>query len=69
MMVTGHWVSRVVRAAVDLSLADHFAAASVAGLTADEVADREHSAPRTTFRLLRACVARSQTWMTEEEKG
>jgi hypothetical protein len=53
MMVTSHWVPQVVRAAVDLSLADHLAEG---GLTADEVARREDSAPGTTFRLMRACV-------------
>jgi hypothetical protein len=38
----------------DLSLADHLA---VARLTAAEIAKREGSAPTTTFRLMRACVA------------
>jgi O-methyltransferase domain/Dimerisation domain len=50
----GYWVSQTVRAAADLSLADHLAAGP---LRADEVAQREHSAPNTTFRLMRACVA------------
>ena len=53
-MVTGHWVSQTVRAVVDLSLADHL---SGQRLTAAEVAEREGSAPNTTFRLMRACVA------------
>lgn len=53
MMVTGHWVPQAIRAAVDLSLPDHLARG---GLTADEVARRENSAPGTTFRLMRACV-------------
>lgn len=53
-MVTSHWVSQMVRAAVDLSLADHLATED---LTADEIALREGSAPSTTFRLMRACVA------------
>ncbi|MFF3579368.1 methyltransferase [Streptomyces mirabilis] len=53
-MVTSHWIPQVVRAAIDLSLADHLADR---GLTADEVAQREDSAPTTTFRLMRACVA------------
>ena len=52
-MMTGHWAAQVVRAAVDLSLADHLADG---GLTAAEVAEREDSAPGTTFRLMRACV-------------
>ncbi len=52
-MVTSHWTAQVVRAAVDLSLADHLAEG---GLTADELSRRENSAPGSTFRLLRACV-------------
>jgi O-methyltransferase domain/Dimerisation domain len=53
-MVSSHWIPQIVRAAVDLSLADHLAEAA---LTADEVAQREDSAPGTAFRLMRACVA------------
>jgi hypothetical protein len=53
-MVTGYWVSQIVRGVVDLSIADHLAGQS---LTANEVAAREGSAPDTTFRLMRACVA------------
>jgi O-methyltransferase domain/Dimerisation domain len=53
-MVTSYWVSQIVRAVVDLSLADHLAAQS---LTAVELAEREGSAPDTTFRLMRAGVA------------
>jgi hypothetical protein len=53
-LVFSYWVSQIVRAAADLSLADHLAAGP---LSADEVAQREHSAPDTTFRLMRACVA------------
>ena len=53
-MMTSHWVSQAVRAVADLSLADHLAAAR---LTAAEIAEREGSAPTTTFRLMRACVA------------
>jgi hypothetical protein len=53
-MMTSHWVSQTVRAVADLSLADHLAGER---LTAAEVAEREGSAPNTTFRLMRACVA------------
>lgn len=52
-MVTAHWGSQAVRAAVDLSLAEHLAGG---GLTAAEVAEREGSGRDTTFRLMRACV-------------
>lgn len=52
-MVTSHWTPQVIRVAIDLSLPEHLAAAS---LTAEEIAEREGSAPGTTFRLMRACV-------------
>lgn len=52
-MVTSHWIPQVIRAAIDLSLPDHLAQED---LTADEIAQREDSAPGTTFRLMRACV-------------
>jgi len=52
-LVTGHWKSQAVRAAVKLGLADHLING---GLTAAEVAHRAGSAPDTTFRLMRACV-------------
>jgi O-methyltransferase/methyltransferase family protein len=54
VMLTSHWISPTVRVAADLSLAEHLAEGS---LTAAEVAEREGSAPNTTFRLMRACVA------------
>jgi hypothetical protein len=52
-LVTGHWKSQAIRAAVKLGLADHLTGG---GLTAEEVAQRAGSAPDTTFRLMRACV-------------
>ena len=54
VMLHSYFVSQTVRAAADLSLADHLSGRS---LTAAEVAEREGSAPNTTFRLMRACVA------------
>jgi len=53
-MMFGHAVSQTIRALADISLADHLADGP---LTAAEVAEREGSAPSTTFRLMRACVA------------
>jgi SAM-dependent methyltransferase len=53
-MLFGFTVSQIVRVAVELSLAEHLADGP---LTADEVAGREGSAPDTTFRLMRGCVA------------
>ena len=57
-LVTGHWKSQAVRAAVKLGLADHV---TNGGLTAAEVAHRAGSAPDTTFRLMRACSSSSFT--------
>lgn len=53
-MVSSHWIPQVIRAAIDLSLPEHLADAS---LTANQVAEWEGSAPGTTFRLMRACEA------------
>ena len=53
-MICSYWVSQAVRAFADFSLADHLADGA---LTAPEVAAREQSAPETTLRLMRACVA------------
>lgn len=53
-MIFGFSVSQIVRTAAEFSLADHLAAGA---LTAQEIADRENSAPDTTDRFLRACVA------------
>jgi hypothetical protein len=56
MMVTSHWIPQVVRAAVDLSLADHLATGGLTAAEIAEIAERENSAANTTFRLMRACV-------------
>ena len=53
-MIYGFCVSQIIRTAVELSLADHLAAGP---LTAEEIAEREGSAPATTLRLMRACAA------------
>jgi hypothetical protein len=53
-MITGYWVTQVVRAAADLSVMDHVADGAA---TAGEVAARESSNPRTTYRLMRACAS------------
>jgi O-methyltransferase domain/Dimerisation domain len=53
-LVTSHWIPQVIRAAIDLGVPDHLAEGA---LTADDIADLAGSAPATTFRLLRACVA------------
>jgi hypothetical protein len=52
-MMFGYCVSQMIRTVADLNLADHLAAGP---LTAQEIADREGSAPATTSRLMRACA-------------
>jgi predicted O-methyltransferase YrrM len=52
--ITGMWVTQVVRAAADLSLAEHLEE----GLTSSaEVARAESADPDSVYRLMRACVA------------
>ncbi|MDX3235107.1 methyltransferase [Streptomyces sp. ME03-5709C] len=53
-MLSGYWVTQIVRAAVDLSIPDHLADGP---LRAEEIAERESSDPATTYRLLRACAS------------
>lgn len=53
-MITGYWVSQTVRAAAELSVMDHVAAGAS---TAEQVAARESSDARTTYRLMRACAS------------
>jgi predicted O-methyltransferase YrrM len=52
-MMFGFAISQIIRTATELNLADHLAARP---LTAQEIAEREDSAPATTFRLMRACA-------------
>src|SRR5258707_7343283 len=53
-MITGYWVTQVVRAAAALSIADHLATVPV---TAEDIALAEGSDLDATFRLLRACTS------------
>lgn len=53
-MITGYWVTQVVRTAAELRIADHL---YPAGATAAEVADAESLDPQATFRFLRACAS------------
>lgn len=53
-LITGFWVSQVVRTAADLSLAEHLADGPQ---SAQDIADLEGSDPDSTFRLMRACVS------------
>ena len=53
-LITGFWVSQIVRTAAALSLAEHLADQP---RTAKEIAEAERSDFSATFRLLRACTA------------
>ncbi|MFF3171137.1 methyltransferase [Streptomyces sp. NPDC057900] len=53
-MITGYWVTQVVRTAAELNIADHLAAGPS---TAADIASAESLDPSATFRFLRACVA------------
>jgi O-methyltransferase domain/Dimerisation domain len=53
-MITGYWVSQVVRATARLSLADHLARGPA---SAAEIAALESTDPDATARLLRACAS------------
>lgn len=53
-MISGYWVTQILRATAELSLADHVAAGA---RTPEEIAKREGSDPQTTYRLLRAAAS------------
>jgi len=53
-MISGFWVTQILRSTAELSLADHVADGAT---TAEEIAEREGSAPATTYRLLRAAAS------------
>ncbi|MFD3732592.1 methyltransferase [Streptomyces sp. NPDC058632] len=53
-MMTGYWVTQVVRTAAELHIADHLYAG---GATPAEVAAAESLDPDSTFRFLRACAS------------
>jgi SAM-dependent methyltransferase len=53
-MVTGFWVSQIVRTAADLSLAEHL---NDGPASAEDVALAESADPESTFRLMRACAS------------
>ncbi|HET7667465.1 MAG TPA: methyltransferase [Mycobacterium sp.] len=63
-MILGFCVSQVIRTVAEMSLADHLAAGP---LTVEEVAEREGTAPATTYRLMRGCTAFGL--LTEDDAG
>jgi len=61
--IIGPWLAQAVRAAVDLSLAEHLADGP---RTAAEIAEAEGSDPQATARFLRACAAMGLVAYAEE---
>ncbi|MBF9066480.1 methyltransferase [Streptacidiphilus sp. NEAU-YB345] len=53
-MVTGFWVTQIVRAAAEYNLADHLASGMS---TPEEIAEAESTDPDATRRLMRACAS------------
>ncbi|MER6147543.1 methyltransferase [Streptomyces hirsutus] len=53
-MMTGYWVTQVVRTAAELRIADHL---HPGGATPAEVAEAESLDPDSTFRFLRTCAS------------
>lgn len=53
-MITGYWVTQVLRTAAELNIADHLHGGPA---TAADIARAESLDPAATFRYLRACVA------------
>ncbi|MGP3755687.1 methyltransferase [Streptomyces sp. IBSNAI001] len=53
-MMTGYWVTQVVRTAAELHIADHLHGD---GATSAEVAEAESLDPGSTFRFLRTCAS------------
>ena len=64
-MLMGYRVSQALRAYAELSVADHLANGP---LTAAEIAQREGSAPETTFRLMRAGLTLGLLTMDADER-
>ncbi|HTH84989.1 methyltransferase family protein [Mycobacterium sp.] len=64
-MLMSYRVSQALRAYAELSVADHLATGP---LTAAEIAQRERSAPETTFRLMRAGLALGMLTMDSDDR-
>ncbi|CAL9591834.1 Mitomycin biosynthesis 6-O-methyltransferase [Nocardiopsis dassonvillei] len=64
-MMTGYWVTQVVRTAAELHVADHLYGG---GATAAEVAAAESLDPDSTFRFLRACASLGLAASTDGER-
>ncbi|MEV6133699.1 methyltransferase [Streptomyces violaceusniger] len=64
-MMTGYWVTQVVRTAAELRIADHL---HPGGATAAEVAAAESLDPASTLRFLRACASLSLATSTDGKR-
>jgi hypothetical protein len=64
-MVTGYWVTQVVRTAAELRIADHL---HPDGATVTQVAEAESLDPAATFRFLRACASLGLATSTDGER-
>ncbi|MFI9585842.1 methyltransferase [Streptomyces sp. NPDC052236] len=64
-MMTGYWVTQVVRTAAELRIADHL---HVGGATPAEVAVAESLDPDSAFRFLRACASLGLAASTDGER-
>jgi len=64
-MLMSYRVSQALRAYAELSVADHLATGP---LTAAEIAQRERSAPETTFRLRRAGLTLGLLTMDSDDR-
>ncbi|MFD3687089.1 methyltransferase [Nocardiopsis sp. NPDC058631] len=64
-MMTGYWVTQVVRTAAELRIADHLYAS---GATPSEVAAAESLDTDSTFRFLRACASLGLAASTDGER-
>jgi predicted O-methyltransferase YrrM len=64
-MITGYWVTQVVRTAAELRIADHL---HPNGATAVEVAEAEGLHSGAAFRFLRACASLGLTVLREDDR-
>ncbi|GHJ41542.1 methyltransferase [Streptomyces sp. TS71-3] len=64
-MITGYWVTQVVRTAAELRIADHL---HDGGATAAQVATAESLEPGSAFRFLRACTSLGLATSTDGER-
>lgn len=64
-MITGYWVTQIVRTAAELRVADHL---HEGGATAAEVAEAESLDPGSAFRFLRTCASLGLAALSDGER-